>query len=44
MKQTANSAKSGPAALQGLKELYREFGYTLFKMSKFEEYDTYAAD
>ena len=41
MKQTANSAKSGPAALQGLKELYREFGYTQFKMSKFEEYDTY---
>ena len=42
MEQKADNAKSGAEALQGLKDLYRKFGYTQFKMSKFEEYDTYA--
>ncbi len=41
MARTDDSIKNSGAALQGLKELYRKFGYTQFKMSKFEEYDTY---
>lgn len=41
MKQTTDLLKSDVAALQELRELYRKYGYTQFKMSKFEEYDTY---
>lgn len=41
MKQAANNVKSSAAVLQELKELYRKLGYAQFKMSRFEEYDTY---
>lgn len=41
MKQLTDNAKGSTAILQELKELYRRFGYTKFKMNKFEEYDTY---
>lgn len=33
---------SNEKAIYKLRELYRKFGYTLYKVSKFEEYDLYA--
>ena len=33
---------SNEKAIYKLRELYRRFGYTLYKVSKFEEYDLYA--
>ncbi len=30
------------SAVQSLRSLYRDYGYSRFKMNKFEEYDTYA--
>lgn len=33
--------KNDETVMQGLKKLYRKYGYSQFKMSKFEEYDTY---
>lgn len=34
--------KSGERAMLALRGLYSQYGYSLFKMSKFEEYDFYA--
>ena len=33
--------KNDETVMQGLRKLYRKYGYSQFKMSKFEEYDTY---
>ncbi len=33
--------RNDETVMQGLKKLYRKYGYSKFKMSKFEEYDTY---
>ncbi len=34
--------RSEERAIYGLRELYRKYGYTQFKVSRFEEYDLYA--
>ena len=34
--------KSGERALYELRRLYQQYGYTRYKVSKFEEYDLYA--
>lgn len=34
--------KNETSVVQSLRSLYREYGYSRFKMNKFEEYDTYA--
>ena len=34
--------KSDERAVYELRSLYREYGYTQYKMSKFEEYDLYS--
>ncbi len=36
-----NILKNGDSVTQSLGKLYRKFGYSRYKMSKFEEYDTY---
>ena len=36
-----SSLKAGERAIYKLRELYESFGYTQYKMSKFEEYDLY---
>ncbi len=36
-----NQINKDEIVVQGLKKLYRQYGYSKFKMSKFEEYDTY---
>lgn len=36
-----NILNSGDSVTQSLGKLYRRFGYSRYKMSKFEEYDTY---
>lgn len=37
----AEQMKHNETVIQGLKKLYQRYGYSQFKMSKFEEYDTY---
>lgn len=37
----AEQKRNDETVIQGLKKLYRKYGYSQFKMSKFEEYDTY---
>ncbi len=37
----AEQVRNDETVIQGLKKLYRKYGYSQFKMSKFEEYDTY---
>ena len=41
MNQSNNIMKQDERAILGLRSLYRSFGYSQFKMSKFEEYDLY---
>ena len=36
-----NILKNDEKAIYNLRSLYRRFGYSRFKMSKFEEYDLY---
>ncbi len=42
MQNNSSPVYSEVTLKQALRTLYRGFGYTRFKMSKFEEYDTYA--
>jgi len=37
-----NMLNGGDSVTASLGKLYRGFGYSRYKMSKFEEYDTYA--
>ena len=37
----AENRKNDETVIQQLRKLYRKYGYSRFKMSKFEEYDTY---
>lgn len=37
-----NVLKNNEKAIYGLRALYKEYGYSLYKVSKFEEYDLYA--
>ena len=37
-----NVLKNNEKAIYGLRGLYKEYGYSLYKVSKFEEYDLYA--
>ena len=39
-----NVLKSGERVALGLRELYNAYGYSQYKMSKFEEYDLYAGN
>ena len=39
---TDSILKNGEKAVFALRSLYRQYGYTQYKMSKFEEYDLYA--
>ena len=41
MTMDAGVLRSDEAAVFSLRSLYREYGYSRFKMSKFEEYDLY---
>ena len=42
MNYFSNVLKSDEKAIYSLRALYREYGYSLYKVSKFEEYDLYA--
>ena len=42
MSFSADVLKNDEKAIYSLRSLYRDFGYSLYKVSKFEEYDLYA--
>ena len=42
MNLSSRVLKSNEKAIYSLRELYQKYGYTLYKVSKFEEYDLYA--
>ena len=41
-KSSKQVQKNDERAMYSLRALYHEYGYTRFKVSKFEEYDLYA--